>query len=647
MRSTFRGLVVAAVIGSAGCAEPPTAPKVVDRTATLERAFTARTSDPPAACDLFAAAGPGPDLETARFDAWYHALDDGGAGSDRWRAFLDAGPPPDLAADAVLGLAEALVGEGEGASAVAVLVAAPATVRDRADLVLLEVGDPAAVAAAAGRLARRAPQRLRSHSRELERTALAIFGPSDWVVRAAAWRAAGLGSRGAAEIRGRRWRGEQERERRIELARCELDAGSPGRAIGALPPRDSADSEQLVLRAEAHRRRGWSRVPDRRAGRAFETCLEEAALAVERGDDPAIEVEALGLVLECGVESDRLAAALAAWHRLEAAGWNHERRSWLGRRLGVALARSGADPEAVDRLASALPEHERCLRFWRARTAGDTRTLDELARAPIADLYGGWARRRLGIEAEPGRWTAPAAVGSADPPSSVAWLAANAGLVEASDEWQRILLQRLPTRAEGVAAAELAGRAGRPNTAIRTLRRSFPGIATVAIADTPSDAVEAYLPLRWAPSVAAAAAETGLEPWLIAAVARQESSFTAHARSPAGARGVLQLLPATARLHARALGLGSRPDLEDPAVNIRLGAHELAWLLRRFGAVEPALAAYNAGERRVRRWWTRWPEAEPFTESVPIPETYNYIRRVVFLADAYREVHDRAWRSMP
>jgi soluble lytic murein transglycosylase-like protein len=108
---------------------------------------------------------------------------------------------------------------------------------------------------------------------------------------------------------------------------------------------------------------------------------------------------------------------------------------------------------------------------------------------------------------------------------------------------------------------------------------------------------------------------------------------------------VLQLLPSTARGHARALGLGTRPDLTDPAVNIAIGARELAWLVRRFGELEPALAAYNAGETRVRRWWRRWPDREIFTESIPIPETYTYVRRVIFLADAYRRVHADAWRT--
>jgi soluble lytic murein transglycosylase len=107
----------------------------------------------------------------------------------------------------------------------------------------------------------------------------------------------------------------------------------------------------------------------------------------------------------------------------------------------------------------------------------------------------------------------------------------------------------------------------------------------------------------------------------------------------------MQLLPSTARLHAKALGFSSQPDLEDPKLNLRLGARELGTLIRRFGAVEPALAAYNGGLTRVRSWWKRWPDRYRFTEEIPVPETYNYVRRVVFLSEAYRQVYDEEWRS--
>ena len=135
--------------------------------------------------------------------------------------------------------------------------------------------------------------------------------------------------------------------------------------------------------------------------------------------------------------------------------------------------------------------------------------------------------------------------------------------------------------------------------------------------------------------------------WLGAAVARQESGFTAHAVSPRGAIGVLQMLPSTALVHARALGLGRNPDLRDPGTNLRLGSRELARLVQRFGEVEPALAAYNAGETRIRSWWKRQPEPRRFTEEIPISETYNYVRRVMYLSEAYRLVHSEAWRSPP
>ncbi|MBD3872609.1 MAG: lytic transglycosylase domain-containing protein [Acidobacteria bacterium] len=161
----------------------------------------------------------------------------------------------------------------------------------------------------------------------------------------------------------------------------------------------------------------------------------------------------------------------------------------------------------------------------------------------------------------------------------------------------------------------------------------------------PSNAIRAYLPLRWPDAITAAARESGLDPWLIAAVARQESTFSTNAVSPRGARGVLQLLPSTARSHAVALGLGKTPNLHDPEVNIRLGARELGRLMRRFESVEPALAAYNGGETRVRGWWKRWPDPHRFTEEIPVPETYNYVRRVIFLSEAYRLVHQEAWRS--
>jgi soluble lytic murein transglycosylase-like protein len=612
----------------------------------LERAFASRDADPAGACDLFAGAGPGPTLERARLKAWYETLRRCGADAARWRAFLDARPGGEFKGLATLALATALAAEDDRAAAVAVLVDAPESVRHRADVELLGLADEATAGRAAFRLARRAPQRLRSYSPSLERRVLATLGHDDWMARASAWRSAGLGSRGAAELRKLRQQGEQERERRIELARCELDAGSSTRALNALPAARDANPLELTLRGEAYRRRGWGRMPDRAASSSFRSCLDAAQGAAAAGEG-STRTQALSLVVECGTEADALAPALAAWRQLETVGWDHPRRGWLGRRLGIALARSGTETVIIDGMASSMPYHQRCLHYWGSISDPTSEDLADLAEVKIADIYGRWARRHTGGRFASANSMTPDPVGLMPPSFSVAWLLANAGPTEASDEWQRQLAGRRPTQTEALSAAVLAAGAGRSNTAIRNLRLAFPGISTVAITEVPKDAALAYLPLRWSEHLLDAARETGLDPWLIAAVARQESTFNSMARSPAGARGVLQLLPSTARLHARKLGLGRRPDLEDPAVNIRLGAQELAWLIRRYGATEPALAAYNAGDRRAQRWWKRWPSIEIFTESIPIPETYNYVRRVVFLSDAYRQIHADTWRTTP
>jgi len=294
-----------------------------------------------------------------------------------------------------------------------------------------------------------------------------------------------------------------------------------------------------------------------------------------------------------------------------------------------------------------MPSQRRCLRYWLAATSAEgVPELQSLSDAGISDLYGFWSRDTLHLSPpQEARLALPVVAGQ--PPSSVRRLIDAGAEATAVGQWRRLRRLRQTSPEEATAAAELAARRGFPTDMIRWLRAGFPELGTVDMAVEAENAVRAYLPLRWREALIAASRESGLDPWLIAAVARQESSFSAHAVSPRGAIGVLQLIPSTARGHSRALGLGSSPNLRDPVVNIRLGARELGYLARRFGALEPALAAYNAGETRVRRWWTRRPERHRFTEEIPIPETYNYVRRVVYLSEAYRLAHQGAWRTAP
>jgi soluble lytic murein transglycosylase len=129
-------------------------------------------------------------------------------------------------------------------------------------------------------------------------------------------------------------------------------------------------------------------------------------------------------------------------------------------------------------------------------------------------------------------------------------------------------------------------------------------------------------------------------PDLILAVARQESQFDAGAASRAGARGLMQLMPTTARSVARSLGLPF--DLEaltaDPDFNVQLGTWYLGRQLERYdGSVALAAAAYNAGPGRVGEWLERHgdPRGSPvhelvdWIELIPFAETRNYVQRVI------------------
>ena len=647
-RSLISGALAAALVAVA-CIEGPRPADIGGadhRLARLDRAFAERRGNPARAAELFAAAGPGPVLERVRLEGWLAALESSDGSVDVWREAVSFRMPDDLETRAVVGLAKALVADRQLEDAVVVLEGIAEHGRVRADMELLEIGDGPWRERAAARLAIAAPHRLRRSAPGLEAEGVAGLDPEARLDRSAAWSAAGSPKRAAAELRKLRFRGEEERRRILDLARHEVAAGNPARALAVLRPMSAADPEVQLVRGEAARRQGWQRYPRATARSSFLSCLESAsrALAVGTGD-MAVRQEALPLVVGCGTEAGRPDEAAAAWWQLEGSGWDHERRQWLGRRLGIALARRTGDRGALLRLASSMPTQERCLRFWAAVGSPDREPeLRNLAEAELPDLYGQWALQILGLPRPETVDLAPTVVPSA-PPATVAWLVGRDALPEAAAEWRRIRSRRGTWPAEGLAEAELAELRGRRMDVIRALRAAMPALGTVEMARVPANGVRAYLPLGWIGALRSAAAESGVEPWLLAGVARQESAFVAHARSPRAAKGVMQLLEGTARGHARALGLGRRPDLMDPEVNFRLGARQLRRLLDRFGAVEPTLAAYNAGETRARKWWSRHSDRYRFTEEVPIPETYNYIRRVTYLAEAYRLVYREEWET--
>ena len=141
-------------------------------------------------------------------------------------------------------------------------------------------------------------------------------------------------------------------------------------------------------------------------------------------------------------------------------------------------------------------------------------------------------------------------------------------------------------------------------------------------------------PLEYAHIVRGHSENHDLDPALLAAVIYAESRFDPNARSEAGAVGLMQLLPATAKGIAARTG-GTRfviADLRDPEVNVRYGSWYLDHLLDRYGDTELALAAYHAGPGNVERWQREG-------RGIEFPETRAYVEEVERVRGVYADAY--------
>jgi len=142
--------------------------------------------------------------------------------------------------------------------------------------------------------------------------------------------------------------------------------------------------------------------------------------------------------------------------------------------------------------------------------------------------------------------------------------------------------------------------------------------------------------------VSRASESEGLDALLIEALMREESRYERDVVSPAGAVGLMQLMPATARRVSRSMSIHLDPslDLTDPETNILIGTHYLAGLVEEFKLVPFALAAYNAGENALRRWVGRYyrDDVPEFVENIPYTETRRYVKKVLKSYWQYRYV---------
>ncbi len=149
----------------------------------------------------------------------------------------------------------------------------------------------------------------------------------------------------------------------------------------------------------------------------------------------------------------------------------------------------------------------------------------------------------------------------------------------------------------------------------------------------PAEAERIRYPRAYWNLFSSAARQRSLDPWLVLALARQESLFNPHAKSVSDAQGLMQLLPSTARRVAQQSGMqtGGGLNLYDPELNISLGTSYLENLFAMFGGDEfKAVAAYNGGEHAVQNWTSKFPGPDDeWVENIGYRETREYVKRVI------------------
>jgi soluble lytic murein transglycosylase len=176
--------------------------------------------------------------------------------------------------------------------------------------------------------------------------------------------------------------------------------------------------------------------------------------------------------------------------------------------------------------------------------------------------------------------------------------------------------------------------------AINAMRRAYPQFMAEGGEALPKPILQTIFPIDYWDLIVTHASAHRLDPFLMAALIAQESTFQADVRSAANAWGLMQIIPATGRRYAVKLGIRpfSTSRLTNPETNVRIGMTYFADLVRMFGDAAPALAAYNAGEHRVSQWLDERPgiDRDEFIDDIPFPETQNYVKRILGTAEDYR-----------
>jgi len=404
---------------------------------------------------------------------------------------------------------------------------------------------------------------------------------------------------------------------------------------------------EAALRARL--KAAWALVREGDHGAVAERC--RALLEIPAKGHEGLHAEALNAWAVSAYAAGNFEEAQDAWARLDSLGGGDSlllaaclRRGWALHQLGrweesLSLFRSVVENPGAGLLRSSA--------LWGlASAAGRSGRRDVEVEALLrlaAGPEGYWrasALRRLGERGEKAAQDSPAVLpepwteAAGGEESFLARALDRAGLESDAADAFSVLYRKAGSRSPHVALtyALLCGRAGRRAAAESALHKAAPGVEGPWAC--PNAVLEAFYPAPLLGKIRPLAKAEGVPPALVLAVMLQESGFDETALSPAGARGLMQLMPETA---LRLAPHGEDPgDLYDPGANAALGIRYLGLLLNRFPTAG-AVAAYNAGEDVVARWMAAWNPSceEDFVAMIPYAETRAYTARVLAYSRDY------------
>lgn len=439
---------------------------------------------------------------------------------------------------------------------------------------------------------------------------------------------------------------------RLRLAGALFDAGEYANAITAVRPladaSGSTGARAMFLIGRAEYRRG-------NTDRAYATWLDLAS----RHPGTVAGSDGLFLVGDLNHDDGNFDYAKRIYRRVADEFRGTDRAGLSLMRLGGIEYQAGnwaAAAAAWQDYTSTYPSGERWLQasYWAARArenAGEAESARALYQAVRQREPLSYYALRSAERLDQPFWPVPLSTSPGDDGAARARV----------DRWMRgiDLLQAAGLHAEAEAEADRWIRTAGDDRAMLyplaealnerglTVRGIRIGLRLQNEASQPNERLlRIVYPFPYRAMVVAEATEKGLDPFLVSALTRQESLFKARISSPVGARGLMQIMPATGEVLARSARIDGWDDelLYQPEINVHLGTAYLAEQMDRYDESLPAVfSAYNAGPHRIDRWkrlFPEWGDEQLFTERIPYRETRDYVKILTRNIAVYRALYE-------